>query len=120
MLFAVMGQFVLFTPVKLDIVLKDADGLLDLVVLHTPGHTAGSICLYRWKQAIIVGDALRTNSAGKPGLPPGAMTVNMQQAKESIRKISALQYALLLPGHGAPITKEASVTLAGFVQNGFA
>jgi hydroxyacylglutathione hydrolase len=119
-LFAVMGQFVRFTPVKPDIVLKDADGLLDLVVVHTPGHTAGSISLYRWKQAIIVGDALKTNSAGKPGLPPGPMTVDMAQAKESIKKISALQYEFLLPGHGAPITKGGSVALASFVQRGFA
>jgi hydroxyacylglutathione hydrolase len=120
LLFGVMGPFMRFTPVKPDVVLKDSDRLLDLVVVYTPGHTEGSISLYRDKVAMFVGDALRTNSAGKPILPPGPMTVDMDQAKESIRKISTLQYALLLPGHGAPITKDASTSLADFVQRGFA
>lgn len=120
LLFGVMGPFMRFTPVKPDVPLKDSDRLLDLAVVHTPGHTEGSICLYKEKEAIFVGDALRTDSAGTPGLPPGPMTVDMEQAKESIRKISALQYALLLPGHGPPITKDASALLSSFVQKGFA
>jgi len=118
--FGAMGPFMRFTPVKPDVTLKDSDRLLDLLVVYTPGHTEGSISLYRDKVAIFVGDALKTDSSGKPGLPPGSMTVNMEQAKESIRKISALQYALLLPGHGPPITKDASAAMASFVQGGFA
>jgi hydroxyacylglutathione hydrolase len=118
-LFGVMGPFMRFTPVKPDVVLKDSDRLLDLDVVYTPGHTDGSVSLYREKVAIFVGDALRTNSSGKPSLPPGPMTVNMDQAKESIRKISGLSYALLLPGHGPPITKDASSAMASFVQRGF-
>ncbi|MDA4116364.1 MAG: MBL fold metallo-hydrolase [Thaumarchaeota archaeon] len=119
LILGVMGVFMKFTPVKPDVVLKDSDRLLDLVVVYTPGHTEGSISLYRERVAMFVGDALRTNSAGKPILPPGGFTVNMDQAKESIRKISALQYAFLLPGHGPPITKDASSALASFVQSGF-
>ncbi|HVB95863.1 MAG TPA: MBL fold metallo-hydrolase [Nitrososphaerales archaeon] len=119
LLFGAMGPFMRFTPVNPDVMLKDSDKLLDLAVVHTPGHTEGSISLYRDKAAIFVGDALRTNSAGKPILPPGPMTVDMDQAKESIRKISTLQYALLLPGHGPPITKDASASLASFVKRGF-
>jgi len=119
-LFGVMGSVMRFTPVTPDVMLKDSDRVLDLVVVHTPGHTEGSICLYREKEAIFVGDALRTDSSGKPGLPPRPMTLDMDQAKESVRKISALQYALLLPGHGPPITKDASGAVASFVQGGFA
>jgi len=120
LLMGVMGPFMRFTPVKPDLELKDSDKLLDLVVVHTPGHTDGSICLYLEKEAIFVGDALRTDSAGKLGLSPGSFTVDMDQAKDSIRKISTLQYALLLPGHGEPITKDASSAMARFVQDGFA
>jgi hydroxyacylglutathione hydrolase len=119
LLFGVMGPFMRFTPVSPDVMLKDSDRLLDLEVVYTPGHTEGSISLYKDKAAIFVGDALRTNSAGKPILPSGAFTFNMDQAKESIKKISALQYGLLLPGHGPPITKDASASLASFVQKGF-
>jgi hydroxyacylglutathione hydrolase len=118
--FGALGPFVRFTPVKPDVVLKDSDRLLDLLVVYTPGHTEGSISLYRDKVAIFVGDALKTDSSGRPGLPPGPMTVDMDQAKESMRRISALSYSLLLPGHGAPITKDASAVMASFVQGGFA
>jgi hypothetical protein len=47
------------------------------------------------------------------------MTVNMEQAKESVRKISSLQYAILLPGHGPIVTKDASATVLSFVHGGF-
>jgi hydroxyacylglutathione hydrolase len=92
----------------LEALLRDSDRILDLVVVHTPGHTDGSISLYREKMAIFVGDALRTDSTGNPHLPSGSMTVNMEQAKESVRKISSLQYAILLPGHGlsSPRTRQ--------------
>jgi glyoxylase-like metal-dependent hydrolase (beta-lactamase superfamily II) len=119
-LFGVMGPVMRFTPFPPDIMLKDSDKLLDLAVVYTPGHTEGSICLYRENSAIFVGDALRTDSAGKLRLPPGPMTADMDQAKESIKKISVLNYALLLPGHGAPITNGASAAVASFVQGGFA
>jgi glyoxylase-like metal-dependent hydrolase (beta-lactamase superfamily II) len=119
LLFGLMSPFMRFTPVKPDVVLKDADKLLDLVVVHTPGHTDGSISLYREGRAIFVGDALVTDSSGKPRLPPGGFTVDMERAKESIRKISALKYGLLLPGHGPPVTRDGSAALASFVQNGF-
>ncbi len=108
-----------FTPVKPDLLLKDSDRLFDLLVLHTPGHTDGSISLYREGKAIFVRDALRTDSSGRPRLPPGGFTVNMEQAKESIGKISRLSYGLLLPGHGAPVTKDSSAVLSSFVQGGF-
>jgi len=120
LLFGVLGRIMRFTPVQPDVLLKDSDRLLDLVVVHAPGHTDGSICLYKEKDAIFVGDALRTNSAGKLRLPPGAMSVNMEQVKESVRRISTLQYALLLPGHGPPVTEDASGAVASFVQAGFA
>jgi len=117
--FGVMGRFMRFTPVKPDILLEDSDKILDLTVIHTPGHTDGSICLYRESQAMFVGDALRTDSNATPRLPPGAMTLNMAQAKESVKKISNYQYTFLLPGHGAPMTRDASQVMKTFVQEGF-
>ena len=119
-LFTVMSPFMRFTPTKPDMFLKDSDRILDLTVIHTPGHTDGSISLYREKEAIFVGDALRTDSRGMPRLSSGSMTFNMEQAKESVRKISTYQYAVLLPGHGPPITEEASRVMADFVQKGLA
>jgi len=118
-LFGVMSPFMHFTPLKPDVLLKDSDRILGCTVIHTPGHTEGSISLYREKEAIFVGDALRTDSRGMSRLPSGSMTVNMEQAKESVRKISTFEYAVLLPGHGPPITQEASRVMADYVQKGF-
>jgi glyoxylase-like metal-dependent hydrolase (beta-lactamase superfamily II) len=118
-LFRVMSPFMRLTPIKADVLLKDFDKVLGLTVIDTPGHTDGSISLYREKEAIFVGDALRTDSAGRPLLPPGPMTVDMEQAKNSVRKISTYQYSVLLPGHGPPMTHDASRIMADFVQRGF-
>lgn len=115
-LFGVMGPFMRFTPVKADLLLKDSDVVSGLRVVHTPGHTDGSICLYKENEAIFVGDALRTDSGGNPRLPSGSMTVSTEQARESVKKISTFQYKILLPGHGPPITQDASRIMTDFVK----
>lgn len=113
--FSIMSPMMRVTPVKPDMLLKDADNVSGLTVIHTPGHTDGSICLYRENEAMFVGDALRTDSHGRPNLPSGSMTFDMQQAKESVKKIAGYQYKFLLPGHGNPITQDASRVMADFV-----
>ena len=118
-LLGVMGVFMRFAPVKPDILLKDSDNIFDLKVIHTPGHTDGSISLYKENETIFVGDAMRTDSQGAPHLPSGAMTVDLERAKESVKEISTFQYKALLPGHGPPITQDASRTVANYVQTGF-
>jgi glyoxylase-like metal-dependent hydrolase (beta-lactamase superfamily II) len=49
-------------PVKVDVVLADGDELSycgGIMVIHTPGHTPGHICLYhKESKSLIVGDAL--------------------------------------------------------------
>jgi len=118
-LFGVMSPFMRLTPVKPDVSLKGSDRILNFAVIHTPGHTDGSVCLYKENEAIFVGDALRTKSNGMLELPSKSMSVNIEQAKESVSKISAFQYSVLLPGHGPPITKDASRLVADFVQRRF-
>jgi len=44
-------------PVKADILLEDGDKIGDYQVIHTPGHTSGSICLYNPNNKVLfVGD----------------------------------------------------------------
>jgi glyoxylase-like metal-dependent hydrolase (beta-lactamase superfamily II) len=118
-LFSVMGVFMRFTPVRPDILLGDSDEILDLKVIHTPGHTDGSICLLRENEAIFVGDAMRTDSGRRPRLPSGPMTADMEKAKESLKRIATYQYGALLPGHGPPITSGAAGVMAAFANGGF-
>jgi len=37
------------------------------------------------------------------------MTMNTQEAAKSIKKIAGLDYDILLPGHGKPVTRKASI-----------
>lgn len=72
------------------------DGL-DVEILHTPGHSPGSICLY-WplEKALFTGDLVFEESFGRTDLPGG----NAAVLKESIRRVSGLDIDRLLPGHG--------------------
>jgi glyoxylase-like metal-dependent hydrolase (beta-lactamase superfamily II) len=78
-----------------------------LEVIHTPGHTAGSISLYsRTHKLVIVGDAIR-NRRGKLYLPPRMASTDVAQAAESIKKIAGLDFSILCSGHGRPHFKDA-------------
>jgi glyoxylase-like metal-dependent hydrolase (beta-lactamase superfamily II) len=58
--FKIMSPFFKFRPVEPDITLKENDKIDGLVVIHTPGHTPGSISLYdSLRRVLFVGDAIR-------------------------------------------------------------
>ena len=113
----VMGIFIKFRPIRPDVVLKDSDKIDGVTIIHTPGHTDGSVSVFVPGEALLVGDALRTTESGSLKLPP--MTLDIERAKESIRKISELTYTCLLPGHGPPIKPDASTKVKRFVEDGF-
>jgi hydroxyacylglutathione hydrolase len=112
-----LSVFMRFNRVKADVLLKDSDTIDGLSVIHTPGHTDGSICLYLPGQVLFVGDALLTDDKQMLSLPRRAMSTDLDQAKESIKKISGLEYSVLLPGHGPPIERNASMIAQGFVAH---
>ena len=71
-------------------------------VLHTPGHTQGSVCLYfKPMELLVAGDTLFAGSIGRTDLPGG----NGKQILESIHsKLMGLpEETVVLPGHG-PLT----------------
>ena len=86
-------------------VLKDKDKLklkgFDLEVLHTPGHTPGSICLYG-DGRLFSGDTLFADGVGRTDLPGG----NFRQLKDSLEhKILKLSDEVVVyPGHGPNTT----------------
>jgi hydroxyacylglutathione hydrolase len=104
-----------FNRIKADVLLKDSDIVDGLTVIHTPGHTEGSICLHLPGRALFVGDALLTDDERMLSLPRRSMSTDLDQAKESIKKISELKYSVLLPGHGPPIERNASTIAKEFV-----
>ena len=71
-------------------------------VLHTPGHTQGSICLYfEPLKMVLAGDTLFAGSIGRTDLPGG----NYDQILDSIqsRLLSLPDSTKVVPGHG-PVT----------------
>ncbi len=91
---------------KPDILLQEGDqitfGTLTLKVLHTPGHSPGSICLVSQSHCVFSGDTLFQRNIGRTDLPGG----NYAQIEQSIRtKLYTLEDDLVVfPGHGEPTT----------------
>jgi len=57
-----MTFFTSYRNVELDIILKEDDVVEGYRVIHTPGHTPGSISLYNPDNSVIIfGDTLRFN-----------------------------------------------------------
>ena len=74
-------------------------GHSSLKVMHTPGHTAGSICLLS-DQLIFTGDTLFRGSVGRTDFGG-----NWEELQLSLRRLSALDEGLrILPGHGEEST----------------
>jgi hydroxyacylglutathione hydrolase len=77
-------------------------GSITLQVLHTPGHTEGSVCLLaRDAGLLLTGDTLFAGGWGRVDLPGGSA----DQMVESLARLSGLEVDLtVLPGHGPQTT----------------
>ncbi len=77
-------------------------GSLCFRVLHTPGHTAGSVCYYQEQEGILFsGDTLFCGSIGRMDLPSG----NQAQMKESLARLCTLPpKTIVYPGHAQKTT----------------
>ena len=102
--------------VGVDVLLEENDKIGGYRVIHTPGHTPGSICLYNENNYVIfVGDNLK-NEGDKIGGPPGIFTLNMKQANESIKKLENLDIDVIFTGHGKPITSKAKDKIIEYIE----
>jgi len=69
----------------------------ELRVLHTPGHSAGSICLYEEASgALISGDTVFVGGVGRWDLPSGDYNTLVR----SVKTLYELAPASIYPGHG--------------------
>jgi glyoxylase-like metal-dependent hydrolase (beta-lactamase superfamily II) len=95
--------------------LPDANvpGLADWRWVHTPGHTAGHVSLFRDRdRTLIAGDALTTTKQESMLAvvtqrlemhgPPAYYTQDWAAAKASVQRLAALEPELLVTGHGEP------------------
>jgi glyoxylase-like metal-dependent hydrolase (beta-lactamase superfamily II) len=77
-------------------------GEIRLTVLHTPGHTEGSVCLWSADEGLLFsGDTLFAGAWGRVDLPGGSA----EQMVESLVRLTTFDDPLrVLPGHGPETT----------------
>jgi hydroxyacylglutathione hydrolase len=77
-------------------------GSIRLSVLHTPGHTEGSVCLLAAEEGVLYsGDTLFAGSFGRVDLPGGSA----EAIVESLARLAGLSDELaVMPGHGPATT----------------
>ncbi len=106
-----------YPPIRSDILLSDGDkielGSSVFTVLHTPGHTSGSIC-FICENSLFTGDTLFFNSVGRTDFP----TSNFDHLMGSVRRIAALQGDyIVFPGHNSASTLDYERKHNPFMRN---
>jgi len=102
-----MGAFMGYQIDRLpepDLYVKEGDIIrmddISFKVLHTPGHSPGSLCLYG-EGILFSGDTVFAGSIGRTDFPGGSL----EKMKESFRRIISLpEETRILSGHGPETT----------------
>ncbi len=114
--FKVASPFFKVKYLEPDVLLKENDIIDGFVVIHNPGHTPGSISLYsKDKNLIFVGDELRFID-GKLEGPPEQFTPDMDSAVKTMKKLTEIDYDVMLSGHGNPLKPNASEKVKDFYK----
>ena len=97
--------------VSIDKTLEDGDeiqiGKLTAKVIHSPGHSPGSVCFYFANESpprIIVGDVLFKGSIGRTDLPGGSYGTIMETLKNVFLPLPG--ETIVYSGHGPETTIE--------------
>lgn len=89
---------------------KEGETVAGFQVIELPGHAPGLIGLYREADGLaLVSDCFytldpQTGRKGAARVPHPAFDVDVEQARDSIRKLAALDPAAAWPGHADPVT----------------
>ena len=89
-------------------------GTHTIKVIHTPGHSRGSVCFYISDENILLtGDTLFNRSIGRTDLPGGSM----MQIIQSLRLLAQMpDETIILPGHGGHSTMGDELRLNPFLD----
>jgi glyoxylase-like metal-dependent hydrolase (beta-lactamase superfamily II) len=87
--------------------LGEGDEVGGFTVLETPGHSPGHLSYWRESdRTLVAGDVMfgRHPLTGKPGLhePPAMFTPDPARNRDAIRRVAALEPAVVCFGHGPP------------------
>lgn len=100
---------------KVNRIVKDEENLPycgGIEVIYTPGHTPGHICLYLRKyKALVTGDAMNVVNNELIG-PNPEYTFDMEQAMESLKKLTKYDIETVICYHGGVFTKGSNERIA--------
>ncbi len=92
---------------EIDVAARDGDSLqlgpASFHVMHTPGHTQGSLCLWIPAETkLVAGDTLFRDSIGRTDLPGGDGRQILRSIKDKL--LALPDETKVIPGHGAETT----------------
>ena len=109
----------LLKPEEVDIHLEGGEVLEPLgglEVIHTPGHTPGSISLYSPRHKLLIASDALTRKGNNPWLPHKSVSSNFPQAIESIKRMANLDINIVCFGHNKPLTGDITNKMQALIK----
>ena len=105
-----------FTIKEADVLMREGDILTlgdeKISVLHTPGHTKGSVC-FDTGDSLISGDTIFSQGFGRYDLYGGSLS-DLKSSLERLMQMSKSESRWLYPGHGEPSTLRSAAEMLKF------
>ncbi|MBV9838642.1 MAG: nuclear transport factor 2 family protein, partial [Solirubrobacterales bacterium] len=104
-------------PVEVEGTVGEGERIADFTVVELPGHAPGLVGLFRESDRLaLVSDCfytldIQTSIKGGPRVPHPAFNHDTDQARDSIRKLAALEPSAAWPGHADPVTEDVRTRL---------
>jgi len=104
-------------PVEISDTVEEGDDVSGFRVVHLPGHAPGLVGLFRERDRLaLTSDCFyvidpETSRRIPPGPPHSAFNQDDEQARESMRKLAALDPSAAWPGHADPLTGDVRAQL---------
>lgn len=87
-----------------------------LRVVHTPGHTPGSVCLYGARDRVLfVGDTLQRRF-GRVSFASALYSDDYAAAKRAVKQLADLDVETIIFSHYAPLSEDAAGALANLAR----
>lgn len=102
-------------PVPLSGVLQDGQVLPvmgGLRVVHAPGHSPGSVCLYLERSRVLFPGDLIVSNVGRLSRPYPRGDEHSRVQEQSLQKLRGLEVDAVLPSHGKPVLDGAEARLS--------
>jgi glyoxylase-like metal-dependent hydrolase (beta-lactamase superfamily II) len=109
-----LARYIISTMAGESRLLEEGDVIAGLTVVHGPGHTPGSICLYsRSESALFLGDVLNNERGIRT--PPWTVNHSNRRARLAPQRLEALRFDRAYFGHGPSILMGADHRVRDFL-----